>query len=132
MWVAIMSFHCTKWAWQQLLPHAEKIVLLALAEHADDRNECFPSMATLAEECGMSRRNVLRVVERLAENKLIFVRKRVTAHGKSSHDYTLNTAVIRPKTPCDSQSHPVVTHSHIQNVTHGHIEPSYLLDDLPW
>jgi hypothetical protein len=127
-----MSFPCTKWAWKQPLLHAEKIVLLALAEHADERNECFPSMATLAEECGMCRRNILRVVEKLVEKKLIFIKKRVTAHGKSSHDYTLNTAIIMIKTPCDSQSQPDVTHSHTYAVTHSHIEPNKLLDTIHW
>lgn len=127
-----MSFPCTKWAWRQCLPHAEKIVLLALADHAGERNDCYPSMQTLADECGMCRRNVIRMVEKLSEKKLIFVKKRVTNHGKSSHIYILNTAIIKAQTPCDSQSQLDVTQSHNGDVTHGHIEPSTLLDSLPW
>lgn len=132
MWGIAMSFCCTKWAWQQVLPHMEKIILLALAEHANKHNECHPSMSTLAEECGMCRRSVIRIVEKLIKKKLVFVKKRVTHHGKSTHIYILNTAVILNETPCDSQSHLVVTPSHIEVVTHSHIEPVYILDDLPW
>lgn len=120
-----MSFPAIKWAFIQPIPTIEKMVLLSLANHADDVCECFPSMKTIAEETSMCRRSVLRAIPKLVERGLISFEKRVTAYGKSSHIYTLNLAVKKPKTPCDSQSPMDVTHSHIRLVTHSHIESVY-------
>ena len=108
-----MSYPCTRWAWSQKLPHTEKIVLLALADHANDLLECWPSMNTVADEVGMCRRNVLRIIAKLVEKNLISYQSRVTPYGKSSHIYTLNMS---------TKHH--VTHSHIRDATHSHIEPS--------
>lgn len=52
-------------AWGVLLPHADKIVLLALADNANDEGDCWPSIATLAAKCGMDRTTVLRAIKRL-------------------------------------------------------------------
>ena len=126
-----MSFSATKWAWKQLLPLAEKIVLLSLAERSDGNSECWPSMDTIAGDCGMCRRNVIRVVSKLEAKGLISTQKRMTAHGKSSHIYTLNLAFKLAETPCDSHAHPDVTHGHIRVVTLSHIEPT-LISTLPY
>jgi len=88
-------------------------------------------METIADDCGMSRRNVIRVVVKLEARMLIAAKKRMTAHGKSSHIYSLNLTAKSAENPCDSQTHPVVTLSHIGVVTHSHIEPE-LISTLPY
>jgi len=119
-----MSFEAIRWAFDQTIPGPEKLVLLVLANYADDERICFPSMATIAKDTGTSRCNVLRVVRKIAERGLISIEKRITHHGKSSHIYTLNMTIKKAKIPCRKLRHP--------DVPKCNIEPSYLLDELPW
>jgi hypothetical protein len=39
------------WAWRQALTPTLKLVLMALADAADDHGVCCPSVSTLAEKC---------------------------------------------------------------------------------
>ncbi len=45
-------------AWASNLPSGPKMILLALADHANDVGECFPSVEMLAGKCSMSERTV--------------------------------------------------------------------------
>jgi hypothetical protein len=48
------------------LSSIEKLVLLAMSDHADDAGEnCFPSVPRIARKCSMSRRGVQQVLRRL-------------------------------------------------------------------
>lgn len=50
-----MSFHLVNLAWQRDLRAAQKIVLLALADFAQQSTgECFPSVRVLSAKCGLS------------------------------------------------------------------------------
>lgn len=55
-----MSFECMTWAVKKRLPSNQKLVLLMLANRANEDNNglCWPSHSTLAEECGMSKTTV--------------------------------------------------------------------------
>lgn len=89
-----MSARATAWAWKLVLPVSQKMVLLALADEADAKAECFPSMATIAEMCGMTRRNVVNCLHKLEEGGFIRHEKRHSANGhRSSNLYTLNLPV---------------------------------------
>ena len=44
---------------------SERLLLLALADFADDNGVCWPSMETIAEKACMSERNARRVVRKL-------------------------------------------------------------------
>ena len=48
------------WAWRQNLPSTAKLVLLALADAADDEGNCWPSVATIAGKAGVTTRTVRR------------------------------------------------------------------------
>jgi DNA-binding transcriptional regulator YhcF (GntR family) len=52
-------------AWAVDLQHADKLVLLALADNANDEGMCYPSLRTVATKCGMHPRTVLRAIESL-------------------------------------------------------------------
>lgn len=54
-------------AWAVALAHADKLVLLALADNANDEGLCYPSVTTLAEKCCMHRSTVLRSLQSLEE-----------------------------------------------------------------
>ena len=54
------------WVWRQNLTPASKIVLLAIADHADDDGgNAYPSKSTLALKTGYSERQVIRIVNEL-------------------------------------------------------------------
>ena len=44
------------------IPHGAKLVLICMADYADDKGRCWPSFQKLSERCDMSRRHVIRVV----------------------------------------------------------------------
>lgn len=62
-----MSIEVLNWAWRQRVPSASaKLVLLALADHANGDGYCWPSMNRIAEMTGISQRQVSNHVTTLA------------------------------------------------------------------
>jgi hypothetical protein len=53
--------------WVIDLPDSQKIVLLALADCANDEGHCWPSMATLAKKCSKGERTVQGVIKDLVK-----------------------------------------------------------------
>lgn len=54
--------------WEEDLPSSEKLVLLAMADHADDGGKnCFPSIPRIAWKSSLTRRGVQKVLRRLEE-----------------------------------------------------------------
>jgi hypothetical protein len=48
-----VSVRAITWAWEQpVRPPARKLVLVALADEADDTGACWPSQGRIAEKCG--------------------------------------------------------------------------------
>ena len=60
-----MSGIALKWAWMQELPISQKIVLIALAWHADDDGIAWPKLTTLVNELPMSRRGTIIQIRKL-------------------------------------------------------------------
>ncbi len=60
-----MSVRIMSLVWTVRLPDSEKIVLLALADSANDEGLCWPSMATLAAKCSKSDRTVQAAIKSL-------------------------------------------------------------------
>jgi len=74
-----VSVKAISWAWeQQGLTHCEKLVLLALADHADDEGFCWPGVTRVAKKCGMSERGVRGAIKSMASVKhsLISIQRR--------------------------------------------------------
>lgn len=68
----------------------ERLLLVALADMADDHGVCWPSVATLAKRCARSTRTVQRVLQTLASANLICCEQRQRADGSStSNRYVL-------------------------------------------
>jgi hypothetical protein len=56
-----MSVRITTWAWeQQTMSSGERLVLLALADHAGDDGLCYPGTGRLADKCGFSSATTVR------------------------------------------------------------------------
>lgn len=67
-----MSLSATRWAWQtsNLDPPA-KLVLLALADRANNQGKAWPSMTTIQKNTGLDQRTVRKAIMRLQQRKLI-------------------------------------------------------------
>lgn len=62
-----MSVRVMSEVWKLDLPDSQKIVLLALADCANDEGHCWPSMRTLAAKCTKGERTVQGVIKLLVE-----------------------------------------------------------------
>uniref|UniRef100_UPI00288ABB2C helix-turn-helix domain-containing protein n=1 Tax=Proteus columbae TaxID=1987580 RepID=UPI00288ABB2C len=69
---------------------AQKMVLLKLADNANDKGECFPSYETIARHCEISRQSAINHIKNLCKKG--FVRKvtRKTDKGHTSNLYILD------------------------------------------
>ena len=78
------------WAWHQDLKPVPKLVLMALADAADDQGICWPSVATIAIKVGVSTRTVRRVMQALIGCELLTAEQRYRSDGScSSNRYRL-------------------------------------------
>lgn len=81
------------WAWSQHLPPTLKLVLMALADAADDSGDCWPSVRTLAAKCCTSERTVQRVLKEFETRGMLVVTPRFNVVGRqSSNAYRLDLA----------------------------------------
>jgi hypothetical protein len=80
------------WAWSLALPPTPKIVLLALADEANDDGQTFPSVAYLARKCSLGDRTVQRVLRRLTRDRYVSVEHRFRRdRARTSNEYRLMT-----------------------------------------
>lgn len=89
-----MSIKVMNWAWSQDISNSSrKLVLLALADRANDDGECWPGITSLAEKCSIPRRTLIRALASLEEQGLISVRRRPgEGSGRQTNLYQINFA----------------------------------------
>lgn len=63
-----MAIRLMSQVWDLRLPDSEKLVLLALADAANDEGVCWPSIATIARKCTRSERTIQSVIKKLVED----------------------------------------------------------------
>jgi len=109
-----MSIEALNWAWEQpVAKAANKLVLLALADHSNADGECWPSMKRIAERSDISPRHVSRAINELVDLGLVEKANRRRHSGQyRGWDYRL----LIQRTPA-SGGHP-------HPVTSGHGRPS--------
>lgn len=91
-----MSIEALSWAWEQKLKPGPKLVLLALADHADHEGVCWPGFDGLAAKTGMSRSTVIENVKQLVALELVTVEKRADSNGhRASNRYILHISKVR-------------------------------------
>ena len=74
-----MSLDATIWVWKTkitakkggALAALKKLVLLSMADRADEQHCCYPSTTRLAEDCGVDRKTVFKVLDELIQDGLI-------------------------------------------------------------
>lgn len=69
---------------------ARKLVLLKLADNANDKGECFPSYQHIADHCEVSRKTAISHINALCELGLVKKLYRKGEKGNSSNVYILN------------------------------------------
>jgi hypothetical protein len=84
-----MSIDASRWAWTQQITPSQKIVLLSLADRADEEGYCYPSVKRLELDCSMTRRTIQRNLSELEALKLIERKSRFTGSGQTSNDFFL-------------------------------------------
>ena len=97
-----MSIRVMSQVWEIELPDSEKLVLLALADSANDEGACWPSMRTLAGKCSKSDRTVQAAIKLLVEKGHL---SRIEVPGKGCRYY------VHPVMPTGMQgTNPVANH----------------------
>jgi len=87
--VVTLSFQAMSWALKQPVKTAEKLLLLVIANYADEQGRAWPSVETLARDTGMSRTSVKRTMKKLEDTGFIRRQKRVKGYLQTSNLYTL-------------------------------------------
>nr|WP_321482600.1 helix-turn-helix domain-containing protein [uncultured Cohaesibacter sp.] len=83
-----MSVKVSTWAWElQCVKGMTKLVLMALADSADDDGFCWPKLDTIASKASTSRSTVKRAIKELADLNLLSVEHRERENGASATNY---------------------------------------------
>ena len=104
-----MSFVAFRWAAKQQLPSHAKLVLLMLADRADEHGKSFPSVARLVRDCGISRSQIQKCMSLLEEHNLVRREAQTRSYGQTSNMYYLNlnlTITERPQYPARNAGPP--------------------------
>lgn len=104
-----MSIAAMNWAWLLLLRPSVKLVLMALADAADDHGYCWPSVQTIARKTNLDVRSVQRILSSLQKTGLLIVEHRYRKDGsQSTNRYRLALEIrgdkMPPITPVQSQA----------------------------
>jgi DNA-binding MarR family transcriptional regulator len=114
-----MSSKAMAWAWNvDGIKSSEKLVLLRLADHANDQGLCWPGKDSLADVCGMTRRTVDAAILKLEQSKLISITRRSTDAGRNrSNVYQLHLNQGELFNPAETTSPQNLRDSNICQVT---------------
>ena len=99
-------------AWELDLKASDKLVLLALADHANDDGECYPSLRKIEAKTGLSKQGLINAIKRLMDLGLIQKEHRNRNDGgQTSNLYTLTLdgAVNTVYPPCQQQTQSLST-----------------------
>jgi DNA-binding transcriptional ArsR family regulator len=92
-----MSIRAMTWAFDvRVNDSLSKLVLLKLADHANEDGECWPSVKVIAEQCELSRRSVQYHLRDLEGRGFITSQKQFNGELQSSNLYKLGVHHVRP------------------------------------
>ena len=117
-----MSVAAMHWAWSQVLPPAPKLILMALADNADDGGYCWPRVKKIAERCSVSERTVQRTLKNFETSALLKVIRRFRPEDgrQTSNGYQLSLQAYSDRlSPTPVRRHP----AHDIDGTHGATKP---------
>jgi hypothetical protein len=86
-----MSIQVTNMVWSNGPSNLkEKIVLLAIADHANDLGSAFPGIDLLAQKSCMDKRSVIRWLKLLEANRWMSIDHKSSGTGRKGNTYYLN------------------------------------------
>lgn len=89
-----MSIRLMTLVWDKALPVARKMLLLSLADQANDAGECWPELDDLAARCSISRRTLFECLKELEEGGFID-RRHVGPPGRQRVVFRVNEDMLR-------------------------------------
>lgn len=110
-----MSIRIMTAAWDlNLGSHTAKLVLLALADNANDAGVCWPSIETVAAKCDLTPNGVRKQMKNLVELGALRIDP---SKGRKSNTYTVTPNAVKgsPEAPTPNAVHP--TPNGVQSVT---------------
>lgn len=87
-----------------------KLILLKLADNANDKGECWPSLKNIAEHCEVSQKTVITNIKKLEELGYVKKINRFNDKGKTSNLYVITLTESEPvednssPEPCEKTS----------------------------
>jgi len=79
-----MSVKSLTWAFEQPISATEKVVLLALADHANEHGMCWPSVSLLMQRAHVGERTVQRAIQSLEDGGFIVRERRKRENGSDT------------------------------------------------
>lgn len=101
-----------------------KLVLIKLADNANDQGECWPSYRHIAAHCEISRRSVMRHIGDLEAVGFLRKQERMTPKGNTSNLYIITLPSDRESLGGCQRVTPGVSESHPESVIEPVIEPT--------
>lgn len=90
-----MSNAAITWAVSLKLPSSQKLVLILLANYADESGYCYPGQEAMAEKTGLSSRTIRRAIQSIEDAGLVRREKRYREDGTRNSDaYFLNVQPV--------------------------------------
>lgn len=93
-----MSIKAYNHVWKLNITGADKLVMLAIADHADNYGDCWIGYDRLAELTGLSDRHIKRVVKNLHKNKVVFCNVNGGRGNSNAYHIPINSDTVSPFT----------------------------------
>ena len=92
-----MSVKLMSAAWDMDLPMGQKMLLLALCDHANDDGVCYPSQEKLAQKCSMGERTVISHIQWLERHGIVSRERRQNTQRRKSDLYQITLSNYTPE-----------------------------------
>lgn len=89
-----------------------KLILIKLADNANEKGECWPSLKNIAEQCEVSQKTVIENIKKLEKLNLVRKVNRFNERGKTSNLYIISIEK-NPKSVSEE-----TTTTHVKNCNH--------------
>ena len=124
-----MSVKLMAKAWEMPIPTGQKMVLLALCDHANDDGECYPSQKKLAKKCSMSSRAISNHIKWLHDCGILESERRQTTNVRKSNRYFISLENYQAANSAHANSaHANSAYPNMQNFPseHANFAPTYI------
>lgn len=104
-----MGIKASEWVYHHVsAPPDYKMVLVAMADHADDNGLCYPSMSTIGKKAGVHPRTAKRKIKRLIEMGVMSVNRRSGGYNNTTNQYRLHLEAGFDLRDCIKRGGPVL------------------------